>query len=91
METFVKKCNEANFYTSNLIAAAERRSVMHEQSWLTGRSCIQSKSVMTNVGRRQIFVQFHIKEKNTFIRDHREQEDKLDGRNSGPGVTAGKV
>lgn len=59
METFVK-FNEAIFYTSNLIAAAERWNVTHEQGWLTGRSCIQSKRAMINAGRRELFVQFQI-------------------------------
>lgn len=42
---FCKNVMRPFFYTSNLIAAAERRSVIHEQGWLTGRSRIQSKRV----------------------------------------------
>lgn len=42
---FCKNVMRPFFYTSSLIAAAERQSVMHEQGWLTGRSRIQSKRV----------------------------------------------
>lgn len=44
---------------------------------------------MTNVGRRELFVQFQIK--NPIIRDDHEQGDNLEDGSSGPGVTAGRV
>ncbi len=57
---------------------------------MINREELHSKqSVMTNVGRRELFVQFQTK--NPIIRDHNEREDNLDDRGSGPEVTAGRV
>ena len=48
--------------------------------------------MMTNVGRRGIFVQFQIKTEHPLLsRDDPEQKDNLDDRSSGPWVTGNRV